>query len=192
MTTPLVFGAWCRSSYSSGGDNCVDVALSVDGTQVKVRDSKAPADPPCVFTAAAWEPLVAIVAASRPADLLPGEVSGDKVDVRSSLAGAGWQPAGLEAEYAFVDHTDGATYAVLRQDGVVLVFTMAEWDAFVAGVRDGEFTLAQLAQQDEDTPLYAQVRAIAAAARAGASGLVSDELIADRHEDAARDVRARH
>ncbi len=45
-------------------------------------------------------------------------------------------------EYAFVTHGN-ATYAVLRQglesDGTVLVFTPSEWDAFLLGVRDGEF-----------------------------------------------------
>ncbi|MEU7893600.1 DUF397 domain-containing protein [Nonomuraea sp. NPDC049152] len=32
-----------------------------------------------------------------------------------------------------------------EQDGPVLVFTPSEWDAFTAGVRDGEFDLAALA-----------------------------------------------
>jgi hypothetical protein len=190
------FGARRRSSYSSGGDNCVDVSLATDGTQIRVEDSKSPADPPCVISAAAWDPLLAAVAARRPADLPRDGVSRDKTDVRVSLdlAGVAWCPAGPEAEYAFVDQVEGATYVVVRQATVVLVFTMAEWDAFVAGVRDGEFTLARLAQQQEDTPLHAPVRAIAAAARAtvDASGLVSDELIADRRDEAAGDVRARH
>ncbi len=50
-------------------------------------------------------------------------------------------------EYAFVPHTDGVTYVAMRQsskpEGVVLVFTPAEWDAFVKGVRDGEFDLPE-------------------------------------------------
>ncbi|WP_409494694.1 DUF397 domain-containing protein [Amycolatopsis sp. cmx-11-12] len=49
------------------------------------------------------------------------------------------------AEYALIPHTDGVTYTALRQasdpDGHVLVFTPTEWDAFVKGVRDGEFDL---------------------------------------------------
>ncbi|WP_329072636.1 DUF397 domain-containing protein [Amycolatopsis sp. NBC_01480] len=48
------------------------------------------------------------------------------------------------AEYAFVPHSDGVTYVALRQSrtvGVTLVFTPSEWDAFVKGVRDGEFDL---------------------------------------------------
>ncbi|WP_298178931.1 DUF397 domain-containing protein [Saccharomonospora sp.] len=51
--------------------------------------------------------------------------------------------AGSALEYAFVTHSDTTTYAVLRQgagsDGAVLVFTPSEWDAFLLGVRDGEF-----------------------------------------------------
>ncbi|MEV4102992.1 DUF397 domain-containing protein [Nonomuraea sp. NPDC049649] len=33
-----------------------------------------------------------------------------------------------------------------QQDGPVLVFTPAEWEAFTAGVRDGEFDLETLAR----------------------------------------------
>lgn len=32
-----------------------------------------------------------------------------------------------------------------QEDGPVLVFTPSEWDAFTAGVRDGEFDLTALA-----------------------------------------------
>lgn len=51
-------------------------------------------------------------------------------------------------EYAFVPHDDGVTYVVLRSVGrcderTVLVFTPSEWDAFLAGARDGEFDRPQ-------------------------------------------------
>ncbi|MCP2254188.1 protein of unknown function (DUF397) [Prauserella aidingensis] len=70
-------------------------------------------------------------------------------------------------EYAFVPHSDGVTYVVLRSalrgasdgddrragtegvdggragEGTVLVFTPSEWDAFLAGARDGEFDRPQ-------------------------------------------------
>ncbi|OLT46270.1 DUF397 domain-containing protein [Saccharomonospora sp. CUA-673] len=63
------------------------------------------------------------------------------------LESAPWsrvRPAGGNLEYAFVPHTDGVTYVALRYadpEGAepVLVFTPSEWDAFLAGVRDGEF-----------------------------------------------------
>ncbi|GAA4658161.1 MULTISPECIES: DUF397 domain-containing protein [Amycolatopsis] len=78
----------------------------------------------------------------------------DKAGVRHvlDLETAHWQraePAGETIpdaiEFAFVPHSDGLTYTALRSstepDGTVLVFTPSEWDAFVAGVRDGEFDL---------------------------------------------------
>ncbi|PXY27037.1 DUF397 domain-containing protein [Prauserella muralis] len=72
----------------------------------------------------------------------------DKVAVRDGLDldSAVWRR--LEqgpdtVEFSFVPHTDGVTYVAMRQasdpDGLVLVFTPSEWDAFLAGIRDGEF-----------------------------------------------------
>jgi len=75
----------------------------------------------------------------------------DKAHVRGNLdlRNAAWQRSQEEnpddeyVEIAFVDHTDGATYVAMRNskspEGPVLVFTMSEWDAFVAGAKDGEF-----------------------------------------------------
>ena len=54
MTDPSRFTNWRKSSRSSGGDNCVEVAFSVVG-DVGVRDSKDPAGPVLEFTAAEWE-----------------------------------------------------------------------------------------------------------------------------------------
>jgi uncharacterized protein DUF397 len=78
----------------------------------------------------------------------------DKAGIRGELelSRAEWrraEPAGQHVpgalEIASVPHTDGVTYVAVRQpaqpDGPVLVFTPAEWDAFVAGARDGEFDL---------------------------------------------------
>ncbi len=46
-------------------------------------------------------------------------------------------------EFAFLTQGDETTYVALRRagdpDGTVLVFTPSEWDAFLAGARDGEF-----------------------------------------------------
>jgi hypothetical protein len=80
----------------------------------------------------------------------------DKAHIRDELdlRHVDWQRAEPEGEtvedaveYGFVPHTDGLTYVAMRQssqpDGVVLVFTPSEWDAFVAGVRDGEFDLPE-------------------------------------------------
>ncbi|SDX58702.1 protein of unknown function [Amycolatopsis xylanica] len=74
----------------------------------------------------------------------------DKAHIRHELdlTGAEWiraQADGLAPEdcieYASVPHTDGHTYWAMRHGGTTLVFTQSEWDAFVAGVRDGEFDL---------------------------------------------------
>ncbi|HKS48228.1 MAG TPA: DUF397 domain-containing protein [Amycolatopsis sp.] len=83
-------------------------------------------------------------------------VTDDKVEVRDALdlTGAEWRRAEPEGEHipdaielAFVPHTDGLTYVAMRQpsqpDGVVLIFTPSEWDAFVAGARDGEFDIPE-------------------------------------------------
>ncbi|OLZ58951.1 DUF397 domain-containing protein [Amycolatopsis sp. WAC 04169] len=66
----------------------------------------------------------------------------DAVWIRAEPEGANLED---RAEYALVPHTDGVTYTAMRQasdpDGHILVFTPTEWDAFVKGVRDGEFDL---------------------------------------------------
>jgi Domain of unknown function (DUF397) len=77
----------------------------------------------------------------------------NKAHVRGNLdlANAEWQraaepgadPAGEYVEIAFVEHSDGVTYTAMRNskypDGTILVFTPSEWEAFVQGVRAGEF-----------------------------------------------------
>lgn len=54
MTPTSTFTNWRKSSRSDGGDNCVEVALSSDGS-VGVRDSKDPEGPVLVFTPAEWD-----------------------------------------------------------------------------------------------------------------------------------------
>ncbi|MGH3678786.1 MAG: DUF397 domain-containing protein [Natronosporangium sp.] len=55
------------------------------------------------------------------------------------LTRAQWRSSG-RIEVAFVDHLIGMRDAA-DPDGPVLVFDEAEWDAFVAGAKDGEFDL---------------------------------------------------
>lgn len=78
-------------------------------------------------------------------------IQDDKAEIRSrlDLTYAQWQrapgsnPAEPLVEYAFLPHPDGVTYVVLRDaaapDGPVQVYTRAEWEAFLGGVRDGDF-----------------------------------------------------
>ncbi|MFG3602374.1 DUF397 domain-containing protein [Micromonospora chersina] len=62
------------------------------------------------------------------------------------LSRAVWQRADGDTsdsavEVAFVDDLIGMRNSA-EPDGPVLVFTQDEWDAFVAGARDGEFDLS--------------------------------------------------
>ncbi|WFB10370.1 DUF397 domain-containing protein [Streptomyces sp. LX-29] len=54
---------WFKSSYSSNGQNCVEVAtpsMSADGGMA-VRDSKDPSGPALVFSARGWSSFVAAI-----------------------------------------------------------------------------------------------------------------------------------
>ena len=53
MTNPT-FTTWHKSSHSSGGDNCVEVAFAPDGA-VGIRDSKNPGGPVLAFTSSEWK-----------------------------------------------------------------------------------------------------------------------------------------
>lgn len=64
---------------------------------------------------------------------------------RFDLSRAVWQradgdPAEGAVEIAFVDELVGMRNSA-DPDGRILVFTQDEWDAFVAGARDGEFDI---------------------------------------------------
>ncbi|WP_020671735.1 DUF397 domain-containing protein [Amycolatopsis nigrescens] len=52
---------WCKSSYSGGSNDCVEVALTSGGTAV--RDSKNPAAGLLLASAGAWRGLLAAVRA---------------------------------------------------------------------------------------------------------------------------------
>jgi hypothetical protein len=58
---------------------------------------------------------------------------------------AEWRKASedSEIEVGFVDDLIGMRHAK-SPDGPVLVFTPAEWEAFLAGAKDGEFDPARL------------------------------------------------
>ncbi|MEU1956961.1 DUF397 domain-containing protein [Nocardia rhamnosiphila] len=54
MNVDLAGAKWFKSSRSGGAKECVEVAF-LDGGRVGVRDSKNPAGPALVFTAAEWD-----------------------------------------------------------------------------------------------------------------------------------------
>jgi Domain of unknown function (DUF397) len=53
-TTGAAGPAWRKSSYSGGGNQCVEVA-ALPGGRVAVRDSQNPGAGTRVFSAPAWE-----------------------------------------------------------------------------------------------------------------------------------------
>ncbi|PRX51166.1 uncharacterized protein DUF397 [Prauserella shujinwangii] len=57
---------WRKSTYSGGGNDCVEVAFTVDGAAV--RDSKNPAAGALRIPAAHWD---ALLAAARTGELDP-------------------------------------------------------------------------------------------------------------------------
>ena len=72
----------------------------------------------------------------------PEEFNDDFGDLSDSRVEVTIREGSKEGSDYVITMRDGS-----KPDGPVLVFTPAEWDAFVAGVRDGEFDL------DEDGQL---------------------------------------
>ncbi|MER7452730.1 DUF397 domain-containing protein [Nocardia beijingensis] len=58
MTVDLSGARWFKSSRSSGGKECVEVAF-LEGGRVGVRDSKNPTGPALVFTPGEWDAFTA-------------------------------------------------------------------------------------------------------------------------------------
>ncbi|WP_405132799.1 DUF397 domain-containing protein [Nocardia sp. NBC_01388] len=58
MTVDLNRAEWFKSSYSSGGQDCVEIAF-LEGGSVGVRDSKNPAGPALVFAPGEWDAFTA-------------------------------------------------------------------------------------------------------------------------------------
>jgi hypothetical protein len=109
-------GGWRKSSFSgSNGGQCVEVRF--DGDAVHIRDSKYRRNPAAELAA---EPVITVT----PEQWLPF------VAVAAGQAHSFVEPA-----------IDADAYGVtLRgENGVALRYTLGEWDAFVAGVRAGEF-----------------------------------------------------
>ena len=110
-------GGFYKSSYSSDGPNCVEIAHRTNA--VLIRDSKytgpAEAQPIVTIPAALWTEFLAVA--------LGGE-SGRADD----------------AVVVTVDH-DGA--ALVAGPDATLAYTPGEWDAFLKGIADGQFDRSQ-------------------------------------------------
>ncbi|WP_081706272.1 DUF397 domain-containing protein [Nocardia sp. CNY236] len=61
MSVDLTLARWFKSSHSSGGQDCVEVAF-LEGGRVGVRDSKDPAGSILIFHPAVWDAFTATVA----------------------------------------------------------------------------------------------------------------------------------
>ncbi|TMM40234.1 MAG: DUF397 domain-containing protein [Actinobacteria bacterium] len=75
------------------------------------------------------------------------EVIAEAKGLRVDLSGAVWRKSSASGPYsdncvevAFVDEAI-AVRDSKHPEGPVLLFTQAEWDAFVGGAKDGEFDL---------------------------------------------------
>jgi hypothetical protein len=106
-------GTWFKSSRSNADDNCVET--SFDGTVVRIRDSKYQGDP-------AAQPVITVTTRQWIQFL-------DVVAGRSSVS-------------ALSTVTNAIGQVTLTGNGISLIYTPAEWEAFTAGVALGEFTIA--------------------------------------------------
>ncbi|QIS16849.1 DUF397 domain-containing protein [Nocardia arthritidis] len=107
---------WFTSSRSNNGNQCVEVRF--DGDAVLIRDSKYRRNP---ANRTAEEPVITVNISEWTSFL--------------THLKAGTAPFGLSLFAG--DTADGGT--ALRHGATVLTYTPAEWNAFLAGVRDGEF-----------------------------------------------------
>ncbi|MEV6972500.1 DUF397 domain-containing protein [Kitasatospora sp. NPDC093806] len=64
QTFDLSAASWRKSTYSGGDNECIEIADGFPGV-LPVRDSKDPAGPSLVFSAAAWGSFVAGVRAGE-------------------------------------------------------------------------------------------------------------------------------
>lgn len=112
-------GNWFKSSFSTSSNNCVEVAF--DGEMVLVRDTKytGPADlqPTIAVPTAVWGAFLELA--------LGDDVQRDSIAIPSIA-------------------TDSHGTVVRDAVATALEFTPAEWIAFVAGIRAGEFTPASV------------------------------------------------
>ncbi len=141
VSTPAVPATvWRKSVRSEPTANCVQVAAAGSGAarRIGVRDSKFPSGPDLWFSPDGWAVFV---------DQTRGQASMWIPDsVGDGRVVTGQIPAEqVPAEYRKDDkvfepgHRAITVRGAAGLGGPVLYFTEAEWDAFVAGVTDGEF-----------------------------------------------------
>ncbi|WP_306361329.1 DUF397 domain-containing protein [Nocardia sp. CC227C] len=66
MNIDLSAASWFKSTYSGGGQECVEVAfIGAVAERVGVRDSKAPTGPALVFDSVGWDAFVGALRSGR-------------------------------------------------------------------------------------------------------------------------------
>ncbi|GAA5106591.1 DUF397 domain-containing protein [Nocardia iowensis] len=114
-TPRSVFTDWFTSTRSNNGNQCVEVRF--DGDAVLIRDSKYRRNP---ANRPADEPVITVTAREWTTFL-------DTLRLRERTPGV------------LTAHTAADGHTTLRHGDTVLDYTPQEWDAFLLGVRDGEF-----------------------------------------------------
>ncbi|WP_329431177.1 DUF397 domain-containing protein [Streptosporangium sp. NBC_01495] len=158
---------WRKSSYTTNDGQCVEVGAIPDLSAITVRDSKNPQFPAARFSTIAWSAFLASLDAEvlcpveglpvRPQSRQP--LPSQKSDLYArDLSAVTWVASPGSAPDNRVEIAYLAQGAVAFRDpidpaGTVLRYTAAEWDAFLRGVRDGEFSTPSSAH----LPLHATV-----------------------------------
>lgn len=118
------------SSYTGGGSNCLEVAPHTDG--VVIRDSKDPSGPTIEFTHDQWARFIEETRQSH-------AVKGERPSANGAVSSSAEK---LEVIYnGETKLTCWHLHAVASES--VLHFTAGEKEAFILGVKDGEFTYPQ-------------------------------------------------
>lgn len=111
---------WKKSSRSNPSGNCVEVkkaggdTILIRDTTILIRDTKlGESSPKLAIPVEDWGYAIERIKVGA----LPGDICTLKIQMTG---------------------TGGARFSY-QHGGIVLVYTKDEWDAFVAGVKDGEF-----------------------------------------------------
>ncbi|WP_153407482.1 DUF397 domain-containing protein [Nocardia macrotermitis] len=107
---------WYKSSFSRDTSNCVEILR--DAEAVLIRDSKYQGDP-------AEQPILSVRTTAW-AKFLTAVTLGESITVTTDL------PA--------IEYEASTGETILRADDVALTYTSGEWEAFIAGIRAGEFS----------------------------------------------------
>lgn len=132
---------WTTSSFSDGGANCVVVGRDTTD-RVGLRDSKVPDLPAIIISAEAWSRFIDALKAT-PADHRPTTFSPTKAELYDlDLSGVTWATLSAGPTVERIEIADLPSEAIAVRtpaSQTTLRYTRGEWDAFVRGVKAGQF-----------------------------------------------------